>query len=87
MSNTNYVCFSVRAVWLSAFEHGDEFELAQYLRGDVDDTEEENPNHQPESAVNLVVFACAEFLARTVEQHGGDDAGPNGCRQTDKANP
>ena len=70
---------------LSAFEHGDEFELAQYLRGDVDDTEEENPNHQPESAVNLVVFACAEFLARTVEQHGGDDAGPNGCRQTDVA--
>ena len=70
---------------LSAFEHGDEFELAQYLRGDVDDAEEENPNHQPESAVNLVVFACTEFFARTVEQHGGDDAGPNGCRQTDVA--
>ena len=70
---------------LSAFEHGDEFELAQYLRGDVDDAEEENPNHQPKSAVNLVVFACTEFFARTVEQHGGDDAGPNGCRQTDVA--
>mgnify|MGYP001682896811 CR=1 FL=1 len=59
--------------------------MAQYLGGNVDDAEEEDPNHQPESAVNFVVFADAEFMARAVEQHGGDDAGPNGCRQTDVA--
>lgn len=59
--------------------------MAQYLGGNVDDAEEENPNHQPESAVNLVVFADAEFFARAVEQHGGDDACPDGCSQADVA--
>ena len=48
---------------MSAFEHGDEFELAQYLRGDVDDAEEENPNHQSESAINLVVLPAPNFYA------------------------
>lgn len=59
--------------------------MAQYLGGNVDDAEEENPNHQPESAVNVVVFADAEFFARAVEQHGRDDAGPDGGGQADVA--